>query len=162
MVILWVWWGRQRHNPDVMSIGSSEGSRVWKKLWRLNVSTKIKIFGSRVLHGLIPYQGVLANRYIGNSSLCPVCNIGCEDIMHTLFLCPRAQQVWTNLGLCNTINDCVNYDRSWSMCMEHIILNLGACASMGDIGLPEIILMGAWYIWWERRQSTHGEWQGYR
>jgi hypothetical protein len=41
--------------------------------------------------------------------------------------------------------------------MEHIILNLGACASMGDIGFPEIILMGAWYIWWERRQSTHGE-----
>jgi hypothetical protein len=28
---------------------------------------------------------------------------------------------------------------------------------MGGIGYPEIILTGAWYIWWERRQSTHGE-----
>ena len=28
---------------------------------------------------------------------------------------------------------------------------------MGGVGLPEIILTGAWYIWWERRQFTHGE-----
>jgi hypothetical protein len=26
-----------------------------------------------------------------------------------------------------------------------------------DVGLPELILTGAWYIWWERRQFTHGE-----
>jgi hypothetical protein len=26
-----------RHHPDVMSVGNPEGSRVWKKLWRLNI-----------------------------------------------------------------------------------------------------------------------------
>jgi hypothetical protein len=28
---------------------------------------------------------------------------------------------------------------------------------MCGIGLPEIIITGAWYIRWERRQFTHGE-----
>jgi hypothetical protein len=28
---------------------------------------------------------------------------------------------------------------------------------MGNIGLPKIIITRAWYIWLERRQSTHGQ-----
>jgi ribonuclease HI len=30
-------------------------------------------------------------------------------------------------------------------------------AQQFNVGLPKLILTGAWYIWWERRQFTHGE-----
>jgi hypothetical protein len=39
------------------------------------------------LHGLIPCLWVLANRHIGNSSQCQICNIAGENILHTLFSC---------------------------------------------------------------------------
>jgi hypothetical protein len=28
---------------------------------------------------------------------------------------------------------------------------------LNHIGLAELILTGGWYIWWQRRQLTHGE-----
>jgi hypothetical protein len=43
------------------------------------------------------------------------------------------------------------------MVIQHMILNLGLCSSLNNIGLPELILTGAWYLWWERRQFAHGE-----
>jgi hypothetical protein len=57
-----------RHNPNAMDIGDSQHKKLWKRLWSLNVPAKIKIFGWRVLHGLIPCLGVLANRHIAQSS----------------------------------------------------------------------------------------------
>jgi ribonuclease HI len=59
-------------NPEVMSIGESNGDKVWKRLWGLNVPAKIRKFGA--LHRLITCLGVLANRHIGNSSQCQICN----------------------------------------------------------------------------------------
>jgi hypothetical protein len=43
------------------------------------------------------------------------------------------------------------------MVLEHMVLNLGSCSEINDIGLPKLILTSAWYIWWERRKFTHGE-----
>jgi hypothetical protein len=43
-----------RHNQNAMEIDGSNGSKVSKKLWRLNVPTEVvEIFGWQVLHGLI-------------------------------------------------------------------------------------------------------------
>jgi hypothetical protein len=44
--------------------GSSTTNPVWDILWKLSVPAKIKIFGWRALHGLIPGVGVLANGHI--------------------------------------------------------------------------------------------------
>ena len=68
--------------------------KVWSNLWKLNVPAKVKIFGWRVLHGLLPCKGILANRDIVSSRSCPACNVGCEDIKHLLFLCKRAHDIY--------------------------------------------------------------------
>jgi hypothetical protein len=37
-------------------------------------------------------------------------------------------------------------DRSGSMVLKHMILNIVSCLEINDIGLPQLILMGACYI----------------
>ena len=38
--------------------------QVWKKLWELKIPAKIKSFGWRILHGVIPCEAILTNRHI--------------------------------------------------------------------------------------------------
>ena len=91
--------------------GGVSSTEVWKRLWKLDVPGKIKIFGWRVLHGLIPCWWILANRHIDNSSSCPSCHEGCEDIKHVLFTCSRAKEIWRIL-VANEIQNLLEVDRS--------------------------------------------------
>jgi hypothetical protein len=61
--------GRGNRNE---SIAEGANNPVWEKLWSLEVPSKIKFFGWRVLHAMIPCRGVLANRHIGNLGGLPV------------------------------------------------------------------------------------------
>ncbi|XP_014755959.1 uncharacterized protein LOC104584065 [Brachypodium distachyon] len=147
--------GRKERN--CLGAGRSQISPVWEKFWHLRVPAKIKIYGWRALHGLVPCLGILANRHISTVSGCLVCAAGCEDIMHVLFTCQQAQQVWECLGIKHIIDDIVALDRAGVIALEHIICNTDVWDPLGGIGMPELVLTGAWYIWWERRQLVHDE-----
>jgi hypothetical protein len=88
-----------------------------------------------VLHGLILCYGVLANRHVGTSSQCPICSLGCEDILHMLFNCPRAKQIWATLGVGDKISDILQTDRSGSVLIDQMIPHVvsGAMAEALDI-----------------------------
>jgi hypothetical protein len=158
-----------RHNPNAMGIGDSQHSKLWKRLWSMNIPAKIKIFGGRVLHGFISCLGVLANRHIAQSSQCPICNIGYEDILHTLFTCPRAKQIWEKVGIYQVSLSSLQTNMRGPILIQHktnmrgpiliqhMIMNPSISQSLKGIGVAKIILTGAWYLWWERRQFTHGE-----
>jgi hypothetical protein len=92
-------------------------------LWNLNVPAKIKIFGWRVLHGLLPCRVILANRHIENSGSCPGCNEGCEDIKHLLFLRKRAQDIWQKIGAWQEFQKYIVVDRSGSVVVAEIIID---------------------------------------
>jgi hypothetical protein len=62
-------------------------AKVWKKLWKLKIPAKIKIFGWRALKGLVPCNAILANRHIIPNGGCPVCNGGAKDVKHIIFSC---------------------------------------------------------------------------
>jgi hypothetical protein len=47
--------------------------------------------------------------------------------------------------------EATNVDRVGAVALEHIICTKGAWGPLDGVGFPEIILTGAWYIWWERR-----------
>jgi hypothetical protein len=53
--------------------------------------TKVKNFGWKFLHGILPCMGVLTNIHIKVNISCPLCYKSCEDIRHTLFLCVGAK-----------------------------------------------------------------------
>ena len=137
--------------------GGAGNEEVWSKLWKIDVPAKIKIFGWRVLHGLIPCRGILANRRIDNSSSCPACHEGCEDIKHVLFTCSRAKEIWRILGVANEIQNLLRVDRSGSVVLAEMIKVSRPLGTMNHVGLAELILTGGWYIWWERRRFVHGE-----
>jgi hypothetical protein len=98
-------------------------------LWDLEIPSKIKNFGWRVLHGMIPCRGVLANRHMGNQNGCPICFQSCEDIKHALFLCDRAREVWRCLGIWGKIEELTSVDRSGSVVVEEIIRRGGRLTS---------------------------------
>ena len=100
---------------------------------------------------------MLANRHIGNTSGCPVCNAGCEDIKHILFSCDKAKGVWKILGVWEQILESFHVDRSGSVILEELIRRGDQVQLLENIGLPELVLIGGWYLWWERRQLVRGE-----
>jgi len=105
-------------NQQASGVGDE---KVWSKLWKLDVPAKINIFGWRVLHGLLPCRGILANRHIGNLGSCPASQEGCEDIKHVLFTCNRAKEIWRLLGVTNDIQNLLQVDRSGSVVVAEMI-----------------------------------------
>ena len=129
---------------------------MWKKLWKLKVPSKIKIFGWRALRGLLPCNAILSNRHIIPEGGCPICHGGAQDIKHMIFTCARSEAVWRSIGVWERIRNLLGIDRSGSVLLEEIIRQQEQLHGL-DIGLAELILTGGWYLWWERRQLTHGE-----
>jgi ribonuclease HI len=138
--------------------GSAAINPVWASLWALRVPAKMKIFSWRFVHGTIPCKAVLANRHIITSSLCPICQIHCEDTRHLFFQCPRAVEVWDNLGLSAYIEENCVEDRAGSGVFE-VLLRRGKrmAPRIPDLGLQELIVIACWYLWWERRKIVHEE-----
>ena len=102
--------------------GGVSSTKVWKRLWKLDVSGKIKIFGWRALLGLIPCRAILANRHISNMSGCPVCQNDAEDIRHIIFTCDQARAIWRSLGMWEKIEQLLGTDRSGSIILEESII----------------------------------------
>jgi ribonuclease HI len=146
--------GENRINEQASGVGDD---KVWSQLWKLEVPAKIKIFGWRVLHGLLPCKGVLANRHIDNSSSCPACHSNCEDIKHVLFGCSQAKEIWRILGIEDKINTALAIHHSGSVVVAEMITRPKQIDELNHIGFAELILTGSWYIWWQRRQYVHGE-----
>jgi len=142
-------------NELIQQAGSAGDERVWANLWKLKVPAKIKIFGWRVLHGLLPCRGILANRHIGNVSSCPVCQEGCEDIKHLLFSCNRAKEIWRLLGISDEVHRLLQVDRSGLVILAEVIRYPKKLAHLNKVDLAELILTGSWYLWWERRMMVH-------
>ena len=120
----------------------------------LHIPGKVKHFVWKVLRGVLPCFGVLAGRHIPTSGECTICHVWFEDIQHCLFTCPRAIEIWSELGLVDVITKAVAKDWSGSVTMEIISR---AQVAAGELPLSELVVVAAWYIWWQRRQLVKGE-----
>jgi ribonuclease HI len=82
---------------------------------------------------------------------------GPEDILHLLFECDTAKQIWSSLGLIEIIEEAMLVDRAGSAVLEHLLSAEKPMSGFESIGLLEVIGTACWYLWWMRRQRTHGE-----
>ena len=61
---------------------STSGSNVWKKVWKLKIAPKIKVFWWRVLHEFLPSHQILHCKHIEPTAHCEVCGSDSESIGH--------------------------------------------------------------------------------
>jgi hypothetical protein len=131
--------------------GASALNPVWKTLWQLKILAKVKVFIWRALHGIVPLKAILANRHIGTSGSCPMCNSDAEDVRHLLFTCPVAVTVWQCMGLSDIIDDALLEDRAGSAVLENILNSQNnALDGFRLFGVKEVVSVACWYLWWLR------------
>jgi hypothetical protein len=67
---------------------------AWKTLWALTVLNAMKIFSWRVCHGVLPTRDNLRRRKVLEDPSCPCCLREKETLIHAIWYCPAAQDVW--------------------------------------------------------------------
>jgi hypothetical protein len=74
---------------------SSNRSVFWKCLWAIKAPNYLKIFMWRACQNCLPSSQNLLKKSVVDNSLCPCCNLVEESIVHALWNCPGAQDVWS-------------------------------------------------------------------
>lgn len=67
---------------------------MWSTLWKLHIPNKLKIFGWRVCHDILPTHENLGQKTIIEDRTCQLCTRGDESALHVLWECSVAQDVW--------------------------------------------------------------------
>ncbi|KAL0008826.1 hypothetical protein SO802_010328 [Lithocarpus litseifolius] len=82
---------------DENRVGISRGcatKNVWVALWKLWLPNKIKVFGWRACHEILPTSTNLTRRRIINDDKCSICTRETESTIHALWDCAVAQDIW--------------------------------------------------------------------
>jgi hypothetical protein len=131
---------------------------LWDVIWKLKCPAEVKIFLWRFVKETIPCRVVLANRHVPVSGQCPLCEVGAEDIKHVLFQCNRAKTIWCQLGLAELIEKACIVDHAGQVGLEYLLCEDNQFPTiLGQSKIPDLVDITYWYLWWERRQITHGE-----
>ncbi|KAF7827221.1 uncharacterized protein G2W53_018385 [Senna tora] len=84
-------WNQFNHGLDI-----DEGStmRFWKRIWKLPITSRYKVFLWRACLGIIPTVDSLERRGMVINEECGMCNSAPEDVFHALVDCPNLQLLW--------------------------------------------------------------------
>lgn len=72
--------------------GTSETNHWWKKLWKLKISPKIRIFWWRAMNNFLPAKGELKRRHAAHEDYCESC--GLQMQLCSLLLAGRKRSYW--------------------------------------------------------------------
>ena len=75
------------------STSQTEG-QMWKRLWKLKVLPKVRVFWWPVVRKILRDECTLRHRYIQPLGRCKVCFAMDEDLMHALVHCTHAKMFW--------------------------------------------------------------------
>ena len=78
------------------SHASAQDSAFWKKVWGLEVPSKVKNFVWRACREALPTRKNLQWRKIVPDGLCDLCKAGEEECSHALFFCSDVQVIWSS------------------------------------------------------------------
>jgi hypothetical protein len=75
-----------------------------------------------------------------------------------VFNCDRSALIWEALGITDVINRAISATNSGPQALEEIFkLTSTSAPGLDELRIPELVVVGSWYIWWMRRRQTHGE-----
>ena len=94
---VWVFCGKAIKEGGV-NIGEASEHRalglLWSRLWKAAVRSKIKFFSWRACLNILPTQDNLICRKVMENARCCLCQQEIETILHVLWSCGAAQDVW--------------------------------------------------------------------
>nr|POE83460.1 putative ribonuclease h protein [Quercus suber] len=76
------------------SSDSSEQSLFWKRIWKLHIPNKIKMFLWRVCSNALPTMANLKKRKILEDANCKACHVAEENTLHAIWDCEKLHHIW--------------------------------------------------------------------
>lgn len=83
----------ERNSPGYRPLPPVE-KQLWKNLWKLKTSPKIRHFLWRAMSGALAVAEKLQSRGLCSDVVCKACGQAPETICHVPFTCPTATEVW--------------------------------------------------------------------
>ena len=142
--------GYQLWHAQHVDTGDVTQSNGWKKLWKLDVPHKVKVFMWRFRRNNVLVKSRLSTKGVRLPLDCPMCNSAVEDLLHVFFSCPFALACWQYVGM---VVD---------MSLEEFVLSwlLGKLETSSDSEASVIakVLWGIWFFHnkkvWENKVVT--------
>jgi hypothetical protein len=82
---------KQKNGECSYSVGNRD---FWKKIWSTNVSNVSKKFLWRACQNALPTKQNLFRKGVVENDICTCCQLEGESVVHALWCCPGAQDVW--------------------------------------------------------------------
>jgi hypothetical protein len=84
-----------KFEADMGSCSNSEKIRLlWKAIWGIDAPRAAKTFVWKACSKILPTKEKLFRKKVTQDPLCPICCLEVETIMHALWECPSAKDVW--------------------------------------------------------------------
>ncbi|XP_022575814.1 uncharacterized protein LOC111215880 [Brassica napus] len=117
-----------------------------KDIWASKCSPKLRVFMWSIIQGALALGENLQRRGINTEAKCPRCQ-STESPLHTFFLCPFAQQVWSNVPLKDEVH--IATDDTFATA----VVRFRSTICLPPTGIPHTIL--PWICWsiWKDRNS---------
>ncbi|XP_023919200.1 uncharacterized protein LOC112030766 [Quercus suber] len=128
------------------SSSSAAGQQIWKVLWSLKVPSKLKVFGWRASHEILPTTVSLAKRKILDDDRCHCCKRFAETTIHAVWDCGVAQDIWA--GSITPLQKWSTSYHNFRSLFESLMERL----SKAEL---EFFLVQAWLIWNQRNAVIH-------
>jgi hypothetical protein len=139
--------GRQQEAH--VSQATSSGDPIWRILWKIEVSPKVRVFWWRVLHGFLATKHTLYNRRIDRLPNCGICGASEESIRHVLMECTVARIFWQITKDTTGVKIPKLHEVTWA----RDLLDGNICSRKD----ATIILCDMWSLWMQRNKRCHGE-----
>lgn len=69
-------------------------SKAWARIWKLHIPNKIRVFGWRACHNILPTYEKLQQGRVIEDDTCTICQRFPETVIHALWECGATQAVW--------------------------------------------------------------------
>ena len=107
----------------------------------------MKVFAWRAYHEILPTRVNLAKRNIIRENLCLCCQRVPETVIHALWECLAAQDVW--VGSSTMLQKCTTNFHDFMQLFEALMNKL-------DADGMELFIVQAWIVWNQRNTMVHG------
>ncbi|CAN1129854.1 Putative ribonuclease H protein At1g65750 [Linum perenne] len=85
---------RGGRRPTLTNTPQRVNDKIWKWLWNLSLPPKIRYFLWRCVKDVLATKTNLFRRKCAADKSCPLCHVKEESVLHCLFTCYHAREVW--------------------------------------------------------------------